>query len=160
MELREAVESNRNPAEIARGLGVSPGRGSQIAALRKLEPDMREAIWSGWMSPAHGYQLSRVKLSSARRELFNLMRTQKEPWSRDELKRRVDAMRKGTPMAEVSMMQDPNIRALADELGEMLAPRVEIHHGNGGAGSLVIRYFSLDELDGVVETIRQGKGRS
>lgn len=49
---------------------------------------------------------------------------------------------------------DPNIRRLQDDLAERLGARVEISHGQRGRGRLVIRYNSLDELDGILEHIR------
>ena len=50
--------------------------------------------------------------------------------------------------------RDPDIVALERELGEKLAANVSIQHGPGGRGKLVIRYHSLDELEGILERIR------
>lgn len=48
---------------------------------------------------------------------------------------------------------DPNIEALAQSLSEKLAAQVAIEHARG-KGKLVIRYSSLDELDGILARIR------
>jgi ParB family transcriptional regulator, chromosome partitioning protein len=45
---------------------------------------------------------------------------------------------------------DPNIQRLEDELAERLGARVSIEHARAGHGRLVIRYNSLDELDGIL----------
>jgi ParB family transcriptional regulator, chromosome partitioning protein len=45
---------------------------------------------------------------------------------------------------------DPNIQQLEDELAEKLGALVSIEHARAGHGRLVIRYHSLDELDGIL----------
>jgi ParB family chromosome partitioning protein len=45
---------------------------------------------------------------------------------------------------------DPNIQQLEDELAERLGAPVSIEHARAGHGRLVIRYHSLDELDGIL----------
>ena len=49
---------------------------------------------------------------------------------------------------------DPNIRQLQDDLAQKLGARVEIKHGSGGKGKLVLSYNSLDELDGILGHIK------
>jgi ParB family chromosome partitioning protein len=47
---------------------------------------------------------------------------------------------------------DPNIQQLENELGDRLGAAVSIEHGPKG-GRVVIRYHSLDELDGILTHI-------
>ena len=55
------------------------------------------------------------------------------------------------PTAErAAVAIDPNIQRLEDELAEKLGARVSIEHARQGHGRLVIRYHSLDELDGIL----------
>ena len=49
---------------------------------------------------------------------------------------------------------DPTIRRLQDDLADRLGASVRIEAGQRGKGRLVIRYNSLDELDGILEHIR------
>jgi len=49
---------------------------------------------------------------------------------------------------------DPDITRLEQRLAERLGSPVQIKHGNKGKGQLVIRYNSLDELQGVLAHIR------
>lgn len=50
---------------------------------------------------------------------------------------------------------DPDIRRLEQDLGERLGAKVSLEQGRGGKGRLVISYNSLDELDGILEKIRE-----
>ena len=49
---------------------------------------------------------------------------------------------------------DPDVRRLESDLSERLGAAVAIRHGARGSGRLVIRYTSLDELDGILARIR------
>jgi ParB family chromosome partitioning protein len=48
---------------------------------------------------------------------------------------------------------DPNIRRLQDDLSEKLGAPVAIEHAESGKGRLVVKYNSLDELDGILSHI-------
>ena len=48
------------------------------------------------------------------------------------------------------MAIDPNIQRLEEQLAEKLGAPVSIEHARAGHGRLVIRYHSLDELDGIL----------
>jgi ParB family chromosome partitioning protein len=48
---------------------------------------------------------------------------------------------------------DPNIRRLQDDLSEKLGAAVAIEHLQTGKGRLVVKYNSLDELDGILTHI-------
>jgi ParB family chromosome partitioning protein len=59
---------------------------------------------------------------------------------------------KEAPKVEVKI--DPDISRLEQRLAERLGSPVQIKHGQKGKGQLVIRYSSLDELQGVLAHIR------
>ena len=54
----------------------------------------------------------------------------------------------------VKAKADPDITRLEEKLAERLGSPVQIKHGSKGKGQLVIRYNSLDELQGVLAHIR------
>jgi ParB family chromosome partitioning protein len=56
--------------------------------------------------------------------------------------------------APVKAKADPDISRLEQKLAERLGSPVQIKHGSKGKGQLVIRYNSLDELQGVLAHIR------
>ena len=59
---------------------------------------------------------------------------------------------KEQPVEEVKA--DPDISRLEQRLAERLGAAVQIKHGQKGRGQLVIKYSSLDELQGVLAHIR------
>jgi ParB family chromosome partitioning protein len=60
----------------------------------------------------------------------------------------------GKPKVEAAVKADPDISRLEQRLAERLGSPVQIKHGQKGKGQLVIRYSSLDELQGVLAHIR------
>lgn len=59
-----------------------------------------------------------------------------------------------TERPETAPAADPDILRLEQRLAERLGSPVQIRHGQKGKGQLVIRYSSLDELQGVLAHIR------
>ncbi|GGM11241.1 ParB/RepB/Spo0J family partition protein [Pseudomonas asuensis] len=57
-------------------------------------------------------------------------------------------------VVEAPEKSDPDIMRLEQRLAERLGAPVQIRHGQKGKGQLVIRYSSLDELQGVLAHIR------
>jgi ParB family chromosome partitioning protein len=49
--------------------------------------------------------------------------------------------------------KDPNVRRLEEELGGKLGAKVQIQHGAGGRGKILIHYNNLEELDGILAHI-------
>ncbi|MGA3158002.1 MAG: ParB/RepB/Spo0J family partition protein [Steroidobacteraceae bacterium] len=49
--------------------------------------------------------------------------------------------------------KDPNIHRLEEELGGKLGARVQIQHGAGGRGKVILNYNNLEELDGILAHI-------
>jgi ParB family chromosome partitioning protein len=64
------------------------------------------------------------------------------------VRRMAQPQRERTPEADAAV--DPNIRRLQDDLSEKLGATVAIEHSSTGKGRLVVRYNSLDELDGIL----------
>lgn len=60
----------------------------------------------------------------------------------------------GNTEAAPAAKSDPDIARLEQRLAERLGSAVQIKHGQKGKGQLVIRYNSLDELQGVLAHIR------
>jgi len=69
------------------------------------------------------------------------------------VRRFVEHARAGKPAPADTPREDPNVRQLRETLAEKLGAAVELQHTAKGGGKLVIRYNSLDELDGILAHI-------
>lgn len=59
---------------------------------------------------------------------------------------------------KASSTPDPDITRLQNTLSDQLGAQVMIQHQSSGKGKLVIKYNSLDELEGVLEQIQKNDG--
>lgn len=66
----------------------------------------------------------------------------------------VQQMKEGEPEPAPEKRKDPDIRSLEETLATRIGAPVLIRHGDKGSGQLIIRYDSLDQLEGVLDRIR------
>lgn len=55
---------------------------------------------------------------------------------------------------------DKDVKRLEEELADILGAEVQIQAGSNGKGKVSIRYHSLDQLDGLIESMRHGTTRT
>jgi len=137
---------------IAEAVGRSRVGVSNLLRLLELAPEVKGYIGEGALEMGHGRALlaldaGRQAEAAARVVKRGLTVRQTEALVRQWL------AGDGTEAAEPEKT-DPNIRRLQDDLADRLGASVRIEPGQRGKGRLVIRYNSLDELDGILEHIR------
>jgi ParB family chromosome partitioning protein len=137
--------------EVADAVGKSRTTVSNLIRLMSLNSDVRLSLEHGDLEMGHarallalnGEQQSRAaktvvgKGMSVRQTEALVRRLQKQPAGK--------AHPKGL---------DPDIRHLQDTLAEKLGAEVQIQHSAKGKGKLVVKYSSLDQLDGILEHIK------
>jgi len=146
-------EFDMTHAQAAEAVGRSRVTVSNLLRLLELPEAVRAMLERRELDMGHARALLGVPSPAVQLELANKIR--KEGWSvRDTEKaiRRLSGRAEQRP-AESAGAKDPNVRRLEAELSERLGAAVSIEHGRGG-GRLVIRYHSLDELDGIVAHIQ------
>lgn len=137
--------------EVANAIGKSRSTVANLLRLMTLQEDVRRLVEHGDLEMGHA------------RALLGLEGTQQSHAARTVVGkgfsvRQTEALvrklleRKESPPPEQHV--DPNIRHLQDDLSQRLGARVEIKHGAGGKGKLVLAYNSLDELDGILSHIK------
>ena len=149
--LRLQQEFELTQQEVAEAVGKSRSTVANLLRLMSLQADVRRLVEHGDLEMGHARALlglDATRQSQAARSVVakGLSVRQTEALVRHLLER------KDTPATPRSI--DPNIRHLQDDLSRRLGARVEIRHGAGGKGKLVLAYNSLDELDGILSHIK------
>ena len=72
----------------------------------------------------------------------------------ESLVRRIQAGDAGKDAGKDKSAADGDIKRLETDLADKLGAKVRIDHSKKGFGKLVIRYNSLDELDGILKHIK------
>ena len=138
--------------EVADAVGKSRVTVANLLRLISLTPDVKKMLEHGDLEMGHARALlslnDQKQIDAARQVVQKGMTVrQTEALVRNLLK---DHQPKGSKNPKL----DANIHSLEDMLGKRLGAAVTIQHGNKGKGKLVIKYNSLDELDGILGHIK------
>ncbi len=138
-------------AEAATAVGRSRAAVSNLLRLLELPPPVIGLIESRELDMGHARALAGIESSEA---LIDLARkAARAGWSVRETERAVQKLGTGRQRKAAPGPRDPNVRALETELGDKLGAPVAIE-ARGKGGRIVIRYGSLDELEGILEHIK------
>ena len=103
-----------------------------------------------------GHARALVSVTPAERLVDTARRAAREGWSVRQTERAVQRLAEAgerDPGATGRRPKDPNVVRLEKEIGETLGAAVAIEHGKKG-GRVVIRYHSVDELEGILSHIK------
>nr|WP_314564554.1 ParB/RepB/Spo0J family partition protein [uncultured Pseudomonas sp.] len=138
-------------AQVAEAVGKSRSGVTNLLRLLALAEDAKEMLARGELEMGHA------------RALLGLPKTRQAEGARHVVARGLTVRQtealvrqwlSGAEPEEKAAVVDPDISRLEQRLAERLGANVQIRHGEKGKGQLVIRYTSLDELQGVLAHIR------
>ena len=140
-------------AGVADAVGKSRVTVTNLLRLISLEAEVRRMLEHGDLEMGHARALlglqSEAQVEAARQVAAKGMTVRQT----EQLVRNLAEGRKPgkTPR---DPKQDANIQNLETMLSQRLGASVAIKHGAKGKGSLVIKYNSLDELDGILNHVK------
>jgi len=138
-------------AQVAEAVGKSRSGVTNLLRLLALAEDAKDLLARGELEMGHA------------RALLGLPKTRQAEGARHVVARGLTVRQtealvrqwlSGAEPVEKAPAVDPDISRLEQRLAERLGANVQIRHGEKGKGQLVIRYTSLDELQGVLAHIR------
>lgn len=137
--------------QVADAVGKSRAMVTNLLRLMTLEPDVKTLLEHGDLEMGHAralLSLSGMKQEQAARTVVarGLSVRQTEALVRD--------FEKEKPAKPAPAKEDPNVRALVNDVSERLGAPVQLQQGQGQKGKLVISYNNLDELDGILSHIK------
>ncbi|MFC0676270.1 ParB/RepB/Spo0J family partition protein [Lysobacter korlensis] len=143
-------------AQAAEAVGRSRASVSNLLRLLELPPEIRTLVETRAIEMGH----ARALLALTPQAAIALARQAAEHgWSVREVEHRVQQITAGqlpgrnkSKAARAAPQAD--IASLERELSESLNTKVNVMHGRGGKGRLVIHYTDLDSLEGVLEKLR------
>jgi ParB family transcriptional regulator, chromosome partitioning protein len=144
--------------QAADAVGRSRAAVTNLLRLLELSPEVAEMVEKRQLEMGHARAL--LPLANRRQQLDLARRVAGEGLSVRETESLVRQLQAPAPEkvqdgnSPVARPEDPNIRALQQDLSERLGAKVLIQQGSAGKGKLVVVYNSLDELDGILAHIR------
>ncbi|WGL15371.1 ParB/RepB/Spo0J family partition protein [Microbulbifer bruguierae] len=134
--------------QVAEAVGKSRTAVTNLLRLLSLTEEVRTFLERGDIETGHAKALLGLAgedQKAAARQVVERGLTVRQT---EALVRRIQEQA-GKPAAAKPAV-DPNIRRLSERLAEKIGVPVTIDHGDKGAGKLVLKYTSLDELDGIL----------
>ena len=139
--------------EVADAVGKSRATVTNLMRLIGLSIDVRRMLEHGDLEMGHAralLSLPDIQQSEAARSVVGKGLSVRQT---ESLVRRLIADAGSNNSASTSKMVDPDIKNLEENLAEKLGAKVMIQHTAKGKGKLVLKYNSLDELDGILSHI-------
>lgn len=140
--------------QVAESVGKDRSTVSNMLRLLKLRPEIKQGVYNGGISVGHARALLSVEDMGEQSRLFAL--TMKKGLSVRELEAMVssDAMRAGRGVMKTKNPKDKDVAALEESLRKILGTKVTIS-SRKKKGKIVIEYYSLEDLDRLIEIIRR-----
>lgn len=136
----------------AKAVGRSRTAVTNLLRLLELTEEVKSLVQQGGLEMGHARALlglpGSLQFEAARRVVAKGL-------SARETERLVRRLKGGSsPAKSGDVHQDADVRRLETMLGERLGAEVHIEQTSRGQGQLVIRYHSLEELDGILARIQ------
>jgi ParB family transcriptional regulator, chromosome partitioning protein len=140
--------------QVAEAIGRSRAAVSNLLRLLELTKPVRQMLEEGELEMGHARALlglTEGKQVAAANEVVAKKLSVRET---EKLVQARVTVKKAKP---VEATTDADTRKLEEELAEAIGAYVAINHSKGGKGELMIRYASLDQLDGIIERLKKAK---
>ena len=139
-------------AEAAEAMGRSRAAISNALRLLELAPPVQELLREGKLDMGHARALLALR---ALRQIDLAREAVARQLSVRQVEKRVAALA-ARPMARLRARSDRDVARLEEELSGQLGTTVSIRSGaKPGSGRLVIHFSSLDQLDALLNRLRQ-----
>jgi ParB family chromosome partitioning protein len=145
-----ADDFNRSHEQIAQQLGKSRVAITNTLRLLKLPEDVRSALAAGEISEGHARAMLGLPNEQAQSAVLQaILKHELNVRKTEQLVRKYLGQRS---LAEAKQPPKPDLTFLEERLRERLGTRVSLRPGKKG-GTLVIHYYSEEELDALVMRI-------
>ena len=150
---RMMEELNHTQEQVAERMGKERSTVANYIRLLKLPPDIQVAVRTNVISMGHARALINVDTVETQLYIFNEIK--KEGLSVRQTEELVRKMYK-SPQAvknSVKAQLPPAYRKIEDNLASHFSTKVKLNHNKKGHGSISIEYFSIQDLNKILDQI-------
>jgi ParB family chromosome partitioning protein len=138
--------------QVAERMGKERSTVTNYIRLLKLPPDIQVAVRNGVISMGHARAL--INIDVVDKQLFVFHEIKNRGLS---VRQTEDLVRKmystGTVKTTVKAELSPAFKKIEDNLASQFSTRVKLTHNKKGYGSILLEYYSLEELNGLLEKL-------
>ena len=138
--------------QVAERMGKERSTVTNYIRLLKLPPDIQVAVRNGVISMGHARAL--INIDVVDKQLFVFAEIRNRGLS---VRQTEDLVRKmyspGIVKTSVKTELPPAFKKIEDNLASQFSTRVKLSHNKKGYGSILMEYYSLEELNGLLEKL-------
>ena len=139
--------------QVAESMGKDRSTVTNYIRLLKLPPDIQVAVRNGDISMGHARAL--INVDAVDKQLFIFSEIKKRGLS---VRQTEDLVRKiytpSTVKATVKTQMPPAFKKIEDNLASQFSTKVRLTHNKNGHGSILFEYYSLEELNSLLEKLK------
>ena len=138
--------------QVAERMGKERTTVTNYIRLLKLPPDIQVAVRNGIISMGHARALINVDMIDKQLYIFSEIKNKALSVRQTE-----DLVRKiytgGAVKTTVKPALAPAYKKIEDNLASQFSTKVKLNHNKKGNGSILFEYYSLEELNGLLEKL-------
>jgi ParB family transcriptional regulator, chromosome partitioning protein len=139
--------------QIAQKVGKDRATVANAIRLLKLAPEVKSLLASGQLTAGHARVLAALPTSQEQRKLAD--RILHQGFTVRDAERWLQGQKGPTKKAKAGKAKDPNIAKLEENLRNWLGTKVTVRTNGRQKGTVCFEYYSLDELDRVLNLFRK-----
>jgi ParB family chromosome partitioning protein len=140
--------------QVADAVGKSRSAVTNLLRLMTLDAEVRILLERGDIDMGHARCLLTLNTDQQLQIARQVVAKSLSVRQTEAMVRKLQSEAENPSNSDSNAGLDPDIRSLQDELAQKLGTSVQIQHTASGKGKLVLKYTSLDELDGILSHLR------
>jgi ParB family transcriptional regulator, chromosome partitioning protein len=148
---RMMEELSHTQEEVAERMGKERSTVANYIRLLKLPPDIQVAVRNGVISMGHARALVNVDVIDKQLYIFNEIKNKGLSVRQTEELVRNIYKENGAVKSSAKYALPPAFKKIEDNLASHYSTKVKLNHNKKGQGSINIEYFSLQELNKILE---------
>ena len=150
---RMMEELNHTQEQVAERMGKERSTVANYIRLLRLPPDIQVAVRKGEVSMGHARALVNVDTIDKQLYIFNEVKSRS--LSVRQTEDLVRKLYKSSPGVNPSVKNDlaPTLKKIEDNLASHLSTKVKLNHNKKGHGSISIEYFSVQDLNKILDQL-------
>ena len=139
--------------QVAERMGKDRSTVTNYIRLLKLPPDIQIAVRNGTLTMGHARALINVDVVDKQLFIFNEIKKKGlSVRQTEELVRNIYTPHSPVKVA-VKQSLPPEFKKIEDNIASAFGTKVKLTHNKKGYGSVLFEYYSLDELNGLLEKL-------
>ena len=144
---RMMEELNYTQEQVAERMGKERSTVANYVRLLRLPPDIQLSVRKNQISMGHARAL--INVDTIDKQLYIFHEIQNRDLSVRQTEELVRKLYKATPAVKNGSKPDlpPAFKKIEDNLASHFSTKVKMHHSKKGQGSITLEYYSLEELN-------------